>query len=709
MRKNFVEDWQKYPFLGLTLPLIAGIVTAEYVDFLIMKEVIYILLFVLLLLLAYFIPKTSYSHRYLFGLLLYVFLFIAGGAVRGLQIQALQFKLPEHSRLYQAVLLTNPSVKIRSVQCEAYLVSCMDSLSKESVGQYAMLTFANDSTAKALFVGDTVYYYYSITAPPKSNSNPGVFDYANYLRRQGINAVAYVPSFGRVNIKNTRLNIGDDCELPLSVRCLLAFRKCRNHLLATFHRENAEAETVAALSALTLGDVSGLSKQLKDDYSVAGASHILALSGSHLAVIYAILEMFFSLCLYRWRAGRIIGKLSIVVLIWGFTLLAGSQPSLIRAAVTYTLLVSASFFSRKTLSLNSLAVAAFFMLLVDPASLYDVGFQLSFLAVLGIIVFQDKLYTPLRTPYKIVNYMVSVITVSVSVQLIAFPLILYYFSSFPLYFLLTNLLVVPVSSLVLLIAIVSFPIQYLFPGSAIGNWIVESLYYLVKLQNEGVKWIASLSHASLYIPGVTKWTLIWMYVMLLFLLFKKYLRPLSRWYVGLATLLAGVCIIVFTWFGRRNNAYLVFYDNRRCPAVHVVKGNRPGVLFPAWKDSVSNGLSYLAEAAWKPAAIPYPAITTPEDGILMMPECSVLLLNDYRWIRQRLKERIRVDYVWICRGFYGDLSKALASFSIRTVVLDSSLSEMYRQIYRRECERLQIPFHDITEKGALKVDLGREA
>lgn len=707
MRKNFVDEWQKYPFLSLTLPLITGIITAEYIDFFIIKEVIYILLFVLILLLACFISDISYTRRCLFGILTYIFLFVAGGVIRELQMKALQFKLPEQPCLYQAVLLTNPSSKTRSVQCEAYLISCVDSLSKKSVGQYAMLTFTNDSSAKALSAGDTIYYY-AKTTPPKPNSNPGVFDYATYLRRQGINAVAYIPSSCRMNIKSTRMKIGDNGELPLSVRCILSFRKCRNHLLATFHRENNESETLAALSALTLGDVSGLSKQLKDDYSVAGASHILALSGSHLAVIYAVLEMFFSLFLYRWKAGRIIGKLSIVVLIWGFTLLAGSQPSIIRAAVTYTLLVSASFFSRKTLSLNSLAVAAFFMLLFDPASLYDVGFQLSFLAVLGIILFQDKLYTPLRTPYTSLNYIVSVVTVSISVQLIAFPLILFYFSSFPLYFLLTNLLVVPISSLVLLMALVCFPVQYAFPDSICANWIIETLYYFVKLQNDGVKWIASLSHASLYIPGVTKWMLLWMYVMLLFLLFKNFLRPLSRWYAGLTTLLAGVCLIVFTWFSRRNDTYLVFYENRRCPAAHIVKGYRPGVLFPAWKDSVSNGLSYLAEAAWKPSAIPYPAIMVPEDGILRIPECTVLLLNDYRWVRQRLKERLKVDYVWICRGFYGNLSKALSSFSVRTVVLDASLSEKYRQFYRMECERLQIPFHDISEKGAYKVDLSKE-
>lgn len=705
MRKNVIEEWQKYPFLGLTLPLAAGIITAEYIDFLIVPEVIYVFLLGLIVLLACLISKTSYSRRFLFGILMYVLLFIAGGIVRTLQIKALQFKLPEQACLYQAVLLTNPSNKTRSVQCEAYIISCTDSLFQRKIGQYAMLGFTKDSAAQALSVGDTVYYYAKTTSP-KPDSNPGVFDYAAYLRNQGINAIAYLPSYSWVNVETMRHNnLFKASKLPLSVRCILVFRRCRNQLLATFHRDNKDKETIAALSALTLGDVSGLSKQLKDDYSVAGASHILALSGSHLAVIYAVFDMLFSLFLYRWKVGRILGKLFIIVLIWGFAFLAGSQPSIIRAAITYTLLVSASFVSRRTLSLNSLAVAAFFMLLIDPASLYDVGFQLSFLAVLGIILFHDKLYKRVRTSYKVINYVLSILTVSVSVQLIAFPLILFYFSSFPLYFLLTNLLVVPVSSIVLLIALTGFPMQYLFPDSICANWVIESLYYFVGLQNDGVRWIATLSHSSLYIPGVSKWILLWMYVMLLFLLLKKFLRPIIKWYTGLISTSFGVCLIIFSWMSRRYNTYIVFYENRQCPAVHIVKGNRPGILFPAWKDSVAHGMSYLAEAAWKPAAIPYPAIITPADGILNVPECTVLLLNDYRWVHQRLRERLKIDYVWICRGFYGDLSKALASFSIRTVILDSSLSEKYRRIYRAECERLQIPFHDMAEKGAYKVTL----
>lgn len=707
MQKDIIEEWQKYPFVGVVLPLIAGIITAEYIDFLLIGSMMYIALAASFLVLTFLVNYTSYSRRFLFGVVLYSFLFLLGGSLSSLKKQALQADLPAAPCLYQAVLMTNPSPKTYSVQCEAYIISCMDSIRQQAVNQPVMLSFSKDSAALSLKVGDTIRYY-ARTTLPKRNSNPGTFDYASYLHHQGIAVTAYLLQYAWTQYHASPDEIEKGGELPLSIRFVLTFRKARNFLLSSYRDKTVDDEIVAVLSALTLGDVSGLPQQLKDDYSVAGASHILALSGSHLAVIYAALDMLFALFLYRWKTGRLIGKLSIVIFIWGFVFLAGAQPSVVRAAVMYTLLVGASLFSRRSLSLNSLSAAAFFMLLFDPFSLFDVGFQLSFLAVLGIIVFNAALYRRLRTSNRIVNYIISILTVSVSVQLISFPLVLSYFSSFPLYFLLTNLLVIPVSSLILMMALAGFFFHFVFIGSLLSDWIIKGLYWLVQLQNEGVKLIASLPQSSLYLPGVTTWIAVWLYGMMLFLLLKGYLRSLRRWYAGLLLVLLGVGLVAYTRISKSREHYLVFYENRHCPAVHLVKGDRKGVLFPAWKDSVSNGMAYLATASWRPSGIPYPEVIAPKDGILKLPVGTILLLNDFHWVNQRLKERMNIDYVWICRGFYGSLSSTLTSFSVRMVVLDASLSEKYRDNYRQECLRLHIPFHDMAENGAYKVILKSE-
>lgn len=660
------------------------------------------------LLLTVFVCYSSYRNRFFFGVFLYLFLFLSGIVLSSRERQTLQIEWPDAPSLYRAVLMANPSHKTRSMQCEAYLLSRIDSHHVQAVNQYAMLSFSKDSAAASLKVGDTIHYF-ARTVRPKRDTNPGMFDYASYLRHQGIAGTAYLPAYAWTKGDVSFGQIKEVGNLPFSVRFVLAFRKARQFLLSAYHRGQADEEIVSVLSALTLGDVSGLSQQLKEDYSVAGASHILALSGSHLAVIYAALEMLFSLFLYRWKIGRIAGKLMIVAFLWGFVFLAGAQPSVIRAAVMYTLLVLASLYARKAVSLNSLCVAAFCMLATDPFTLFDVGFQLSFLAVLGIIVFNAGLYKRLRTSINILNYFISILTVSISVQLLSFPLVLSYFSMFPTYFLLTNLLVVPVSALILMVALSGFFFHFVLMARFLSGWIVEGLYGLVQLQNQGVKLIARLPHASLYVPGITTGIVLWAYGMLLFIVVRKCLRSPQRLYAGLLWLLFGVGLIAYTWIDNSRQHYLVFYDNRRCPAVHIVKGNRAGVLFPAWRDSVPEGMAYIAATSWKSSGIPEPVVSNPETGILRSPEGSILLLKDFLWVNQSLKERVKIDYAWICRGFYGDLTSALASFSVRMVVLDASLSDKYREKYRYECLRLHLPFHDIAEKGAYKVILQPEA
>ena len=703
MRKKFVPEWQKYPFLGILLPLIAGILFAEYVRPPMVVWAVVLLSGILFIVLTVLVKYSSYRFRFLFGWFLYCFLFFSGITLTLLKSTSIHAGFPRTPCLYTAVLMVNGAEKRHSVQCEAYLLSYSDSLVRTACNDYVVLSFRKSPEAKGLKAGDVIHFY-GQTRKPRQDSNPGGFDYAAYLRYQGIGGMAYLPSHAWWKATPAVDELAFK-ELPFGVRFIVFFRELRNDMLAHFRGQSEDEETVSALSALTLGDVSGLPQQLKDDYSIAGASHILALSGSHLAVLYAILEMLFTVTLYKWRRGRWIGKAAILLIIWNFVFLAGCQPSIIRASIMYTLLVGASLYSRKTLTMNSLVAAAFFMLLADPFSLFDVGFQLSFLAVLGILLFHSPLYLRLRTPWRGVNYVVSVLTVSLSVQVVSFPLVLYYFSSFPLYFLLTNLLVVPVSSLVLLLAVFSFLMQFVAADSFISLWIVKGLYVLVKIQNEGVKWIASLPFSSLYVPGISLLLVVWMYLSISFCVCRKFFTSLHRKYTTLVLVLSGAVCLCFQQAGAMGGERLVFYDNRRCPAAHIITGTRKGLLFPAWKDSLTTGMAYIRSGFWRREGIPEPEVVVPVDYILQWERCNILLLNSPYWLERQLKSRLKMDYVWVCRGFYGRLSGALSSFSVRIVILDSSLSVKYRERYRKECEMLGLPFHDMAENGAYSIGL----
>jgi len=244
---------------------------------------------------------------------------------------------------------------------------------------------------------------------------------------------------------------------------------------------------------MTLGDKSMISTEQQQDYSVAGGSHILALSGLHIGLLYMILLTLVTaaMSLVRrvlhadmYRSKRIVVQVATLVAVWSYVMVVGCQPSVVRAATMLTVYGLVSLLNRSRQSLNTLAIAAVVMLFVNPLSLWDVGFQLSFMAVLGIVLF---------SPRRRLNGLLSMLWVTVSAQIGVAPLILYYFGRFSCYFLLANVLVVPCATLLLYGAVA---IWLLTPFVAVQRWAADVLGAVAGWMDAGVAWIASLPGAS---------------------------------------------------------------------------------------------------------------------------------------------------------------------------------------------------------------------
>ena len=228
----------------------------------------------------------------------------------------------------------------------------------------------------------------------------------------------------------------------------------REHLLKRLHVNNDDDEAQALIAAMVLGDKSALTPELRNRYAVTGASHVLALSGLHLSIIYLLLTR---LTMGRRRSWLTMGL--VLLAIWGYALLTGLPTSLVRAATMITVYSLFSLGGRHHASLNVLCFTAIIMLLADSSALFDVGFQLSFMAMLGILLF-----TPLidswfsarwRMEHRIAGWLLSLITVSVAAQMGTAPLIAYYFGRFSTWFLVTNLLVIPLVTFILYTAIIA--------------------------------------------------------------------------------------------------------------------------------------------------------------------------------------------------------------------------------------------------------------
>jgi competence protein ComEC len=297
------------------------------------------------------------------------------------------------------------------------------------------------------------------------------------------------------------------------------FMQQREKLLARFSDNGIDGDAYAVVAAMSLGDKSALTRNLKDTYSVSGASHVLALSGLHLGIIYMLFSLF--LPRRRWPA---LSQLVIILFIWAFVFLVGMSVSVVRSAVMLTVYGLLSIGNRDKMSINALAFTAIVMLIWNPSWLFDVGFQMSFMAVLAILLFvplfEDVFSAEYLMEHRWIKRIWGLVTVSCSAQLGVAPLIAFYFGRFSTYFLLTNFIVIPAAMVILWLSIVVL----VFPSLA------YILLYIVELLNIALSRISAIPGASIdgLHPSVIQVVLVYILIFCSYLLIGR-IKPIVGW------------------------------------------------------------------------------------------------------------------------------------------------------------------------------------
>lgn len=302
-------------------------------------------------------------------------------------------------------------------------------------------------------------------------------------------------------------------------RCKSVFMNERTQLLARLSAHGIDGDAYGVVAAMSLGDKSALSHDLKTVYAVSGASHVLALSGLHMGIIYMLLA--FLLPRRRWPA---VSQLVLLLGIWAFVFLVGMPVSAVRAAVMLSVYGLLSLGHRNKMSINTLAFAAILILLFSPATLFDVGFQMSFMAVWAILLFVPLFERVFPVSYRLshpcVKWVWGMVLVSVSAQIGVAPLVAFYFGRFPVYFLLTNFIVVPAAFVILLLVMVVL----LVPSLA------YLLLYIVRGVNAVLLRMVTWPGASIegLHPNVLQVVLIYVVILCFYLVIERII-PVAGW------------------------------------------------------------------------------------------------------------------------------------------------------------------------------------
>ena len=653
----------------------------------------------LLLFLVYFL-SGKYRIHWLYGLSVFLCCFGLGAGISGKRLHRVDFPFSD-AAVYQAVISEQPEMKEKSLLCRVQLEGRVEkgAVQRSDREHTFLFYFPKDSITASLSRGDRLWVRTRLTSPV-NNGNPDEFDYIRYLVRKGGTGTAYIPA-GHWRI------VGHDASRTL--RQIAS--DYQEKVLGLYRRLGFQGDNLAVLSALTVGDKENLSEDIRETYSITGASHVLALSGLHIGFLYALLFFLLSLIWKRWSYFKPFGLFLIILFLWGFAFLTGLSSSVVRSVIMFSLLAISSLQPEKPLTLNTLAATAFLMLLYNPLWLFDVGFQLSFVAVASILLIQPKLYILLSVRHRISRYIWGLLTVSIAAQIGTAPLVIFYFSRFSTHFLLTNLWVIPMVTLILYSAVLMLvltPFSFLQSGCALG---VDAL---LSAQNKVLCWIEELPMSSIDRLWIDHWEIMLFYLFLLFLFRSLAIRTARSISFPLCCLLLLITYHTISVSLSSPQRGIAFYNVRGCPAVHCVANS--GESWLAYADSVpdTSRLHRALVPYWNrqhlsiPNALPADYSTSGlafHNHIVSYAGRRVCLLHDARWKNKISKHPLQIDYLYISKGYNGRIEELTSLFRIRTVVLDVSLSDYRSDILKNDCYRLAIPCIALKERGAFCIHL----
>ncbi len=696
-------NWREVPFVRLLLPFVIGIGLAFYFN-----QSLPFLFPILLVLLATIIwlsaKKLSPTARAYYSAFVHLFLLAFGYQ---LAFQQNSFHKTSH---FRHVLSTenigigtvqniNKSGKFDRAVVQMEQIGTTSGQAQNTTGQ-VLLLIKTSADAKAINYGDRIAFKTKIT-PSSAPKNPNAFDYRHLLRIRGIYHQGFLES-------EDWERLDTDQSSPIMAKTFAL----REHLVAVLRKHLPGDNEFAVGSAMLLGDKSALQDEIKNAYVGTGATHVMAVSGLHLGIIFLGLGTLLKLIRTRNRFFRFFKPAVMIAGIWGFALLTGASPSAMRAAVMFSFLIVGQSLVRFVNIYNTLAISAFALLCYNPYLLFETGFQLSYLAVIGIVFFQPKIYRLWIIDNKLGDYLWSLASVGLAAQLTTFPLSLFYFNQFPVYFWLSGLVVVPAAFLIICVGVLLFLAEAIIPSGAI--WVGKLLNGIIWLMNAIVFLIRQLP-AGL-IDGV--WIGIGVFLLLYFCVIAISVAINTekiKWVLyGFAALTLISASYAFTNIEQSQQQQIVLYHTSRNTLIDFVDGKQLISLHNSalsdkdkkyaaqrnrWAQGVDEIHDFIIE---KNEAIELDNFKH-QNNIIQFHGTNLAMVNDLPISNSKLD--LDLDYIVIYGNPNLSIQQLQTYFNFKSVWFASSNSRLKTKAWEDECIGLNISFQTVGTEGAIVQNL----
>jgi len=560
---------------------------------------------------------------------------------------------------YIGIIDDEPVIKERTIRFPVRIQQAIDSSKILKAEGKVMLTILRDSLTEEKYAyGDQIVFVNKL-ADVNPSYNPKEFDYRYYLANKGIKQQSLLTG---TELKVLNRGKGNN---------LIAYSlELRTNLIAKFRKYIQDDEAFNVAVALIFGYRSQIDQNTISVFTNTGTIHVLSVSGFHVSLVFALLNLLL-FWMDRFRYGKFIKSILILLFIWSYVILTGMSPPILRAGIMISFFVFSKVINRKQIPLNTLAASAFFILLFSPNYLFDVGFQLSYMAILGIILLYPILKNYYITPNKWCNYVLEYTYVSIAAQLFTLPLTLYYFGQFPNYFLMANLF----------IAIPSTLIMYVGMGLAIlpFEWTISlfgvAIEWLLNLMMSGLKWMEHLPFAVVH--GVD-WH--WSQVLLLGIGIASLIIALnSKSSKSFLVVFSSIFLLSvfnsFQYFQKSSYKALKFYSVRSEIGVAFIHENQvvlysklDSVNHPTLQYSVLPDLrQYMIESDIEFKSLPD---TERHNRLIEIGKHKILILE------KKIDDfPVEVDFVLWRKNNYSDSDSLLSLYPKATFIVDGSNSE----------------------------------
>ncbi|MBC7381943.1 MAG: ComEC/Rec2 family competence protein [Bacteroidia bacterium] len=679
--------WQQMPFVRLIIPFIAGIVCQLFLP---LNLVLSLILLISSALIAWigFLKINNYSRLWWPGIFVNILLFFFGSAITYVQNYKVDSNyLNPANNSYYIVKIDEPIVtRKNSYKARAVVIEVIDSLHNAiNADMNLMIYFKKDSSILHVQYGDLLLIKSQLLeiSLPK---NPGEFNFKNYLAFKHIHLQTYLSSNQFTLLPQRKSN-----------RLYLLAYQSQEYIKKTLQQYVSGKNEMGVGEALLFGFDDDIDPQVFKSYSHTGTLHVLAVSGMHVGLIFMVLSFLLN-PLQKIKQLRFLKPVLVLTGVWLYSLLCGLSPSILRATIMISFLVTGEVIKRRSNAFNSLAASAFLLLMCDTSMIANVGFQLSYAAVLGIIAFYKSIYELFDFKTRFGDAIWKVIAVSLAAQALTFPMSLYYFHQFPNYFLVANLLIIPVTTLVIYTGILLLVFSKIY---ILAYYLGSGMQALIYISNYMAQWIEQIPYSYTDNIFISAAVTLLIYGFGLFILIYFHQRDLLFFKLSLLTLLLICFFRTQELFQQLDQKKLLIYSIKDHIAIQLLTGKQATLIADSGliADQVAKDYHLKGFICESGINIQLEQILPQQNTLIKIDEHKTLVVL----IKNCNYTKGKYEWALVSGKQYLNLEVFLKNNIVKNLLLNPDIPFRKKIALKKIASTYQIPCYDIAENGAIEV------